>query len=83
MSVSGFTSAGGVVDGAAPGVGALTSYAGGNFLAKTGGGGAASVTTAAQTGGVGGGGGGASLNGNNSGAGGAGLPGLVLIVWEG
>jgi hypothetical protein len=83
MMISGFNSTGGVVDGAVPQAGAITTYGNGSFIIKTGGGGAASVTTAAQAGALGGGGGGASVNGNNSGAGGNGLTGVVMIVWEG
>jgi hypothetical protein len=83
MMVSGFISTGGVVDGAVPQAGQITTYGNGSFIIQSGGGGAASVTTAAQAGGLGGGGGGASLNGNNSGKGGDGLGGIVIIVWEG
>lgn len=74
---------GGVVDGALPSAG--TDHASGPG-SRCAGGGAASITTAAQTGGAGGkhgsggAGGGASLNGFNSGAGGAGAQGMALIV---
>lgn len=76
-------SVGGVVGGALPTAGQLLILAGGFLNHFSGGGGAASTTAAAQAGGFGGGGGGASVNGFNSGAGGNGTPGAVVIVWEG
>lgn len=76
------SSAGGVVGGASPVAGSITSW-GSVFASIGGGGGAASTVAAAQNGALGGGGGGASVNGFNSGAGGNGHNGLVLILWEG
>ncbi len=75
---------GGVVGGAAPGAGSALA----GIVGQGAGGGAASITGAAQAGatplgyGVGGAGGGASVNGNNSGAGGAGGPGYYRAVYE-
>jgi hypothetical protein len=75
----------GVVNGALPGAGSAyqnNAPVGGGG----GGGGAASITAAAQSGGNGGkyggggGGGGASLNGFNSGAGGEGAQGIVVVI---
>ena len=77
------TGAAGVVDGTAPGSGTQPTIKG--TPSCGGAGGPSSITTAAQAGatpyyGGGGGGGGASLNGNNSGAGGTGGPGFVLVI---
>lgn len=85
VTVSGLgQGAGGAVDSSA---GAATaSPAGSAIPGPGGGGGGASITTAGGAGtagaiyGAGGGGGGASLNGNNSGAGGDGAPGMVLVT---
>lgn len=77
--------AGGVVGGAGP-TGGATQGAGANLPGYGGGGGAASTSGAAQAGadgglyGGGGGGGGASVNGNPSGAGGNGAPGVVQVT---
>jgi hypothetical protein len=78
------TMTGGVVDGALP---VTRSHpAGAPLPGHGGGGGAASITTHAQAGadgglyGAGGGGGGASTNGFNSGAGGKGAPGIVVVT---
>lgn len=76
--------AAGVVDGALPTAGTLSAAI--CSAGQSAGGGAASITTAAQAGGAslgrgaGGGGGGASLNGFNSGAGGNGASGAVLVI---
>lgn len=76
--------AAGIVGGAVPSAGAAAVAGIGGLGA---GGGAASITGAAQTGatalgyGAGGGGGGASLNGHNSGAGGAGGPAYCRLRW--
>ncbi|MBD0734060.1 hypothetical protein BGM09_01115 [Streptomyces sp. CBMA29] len=76
---------GGPVGGAAP-VPAADSPTGSGLSGGGGGGGAASTMTAAQAGaagalyGAGGGGGGASVNGNSSGAGGNGSPGIAVII---
>lgn len=77
--------AGGVVGGAQPGVGG-TAGASSPEGGSGGGGGAANGAGVGQTGAVGGfpggggGGGGASLNANNSGAGGVGAAGIVIII---
>jgi hypothetical protein len=77
--------AAGVVDTTAPTAGGSVT-AGLPLPGGGGGGGAASSTTAAQTGangglyGAAGGGGGASLNGNNSGKGGDGATGIVVVI---
>lgn len=77
--------AGGVVDGALPTV-AIDQPVNSGLPGHGGGGGAASVTKAAQDGanggmyGAGGGGGGASTNGFNSGRGGDGAPGIVIVI---
>jgi hypothetical protein len=74
----------GVVDGILPTAGVAPTTKG--VCGASAGGGAASITQAAQAGadaigiGAGGGGGGASVNGFNSGAGGRGGPGAVLVV---
>lgn len=78
------TQTGGVVGGANP-LTATAQPANSGLPGHGGGGGAASITGAAQAGatgglyGGGGGGGGASLNGNNSGAGGNGADGIVIV----
>jgi hypothetical protein len=83
--IANVTATAGVVGGATPATGA-SQPSGSAIPGNGGGGGAASITAAAQAGadaglyGAGGGGGGASLNGNASGKGGDGAPGIIRVV---
>ena len=84
LGCSANTAAGGVVDSTAPGTGSSITIQGN--VGCGGGGGASSITTNAQSGanaagyGGGGGGGGAANSSFNSGAGGAGAQGYVLVI---